>query len=101
VKESPSTAFLSIRAATKKRRKHHDDLANTKKISSVLPDYISPLDGAVSHDNVPRDFEYMLITTYLSKGIRTVRLQLGLIPDLNISDFNLGDMNNYAMFSLH
>jgi hypothetical protein len=66
-----------------------------------LPFYISPLAGAISHDNVPHDFEYTLITTYLPKGICAVALQLGLIPDLKISDFNLGDMNNYAMLAPH
>jgi hypothetical protein len=89
---SPSTAQdLSSRTATEKRSKHHDDLANAKQIPSVLPDYIPPLAGVVSHDNILCDFEYTLITAYLPKGIRTVRPQLGLIPDLKINDFNLGD----------
>jgi hypothetical protein len=58
------------------------------------------MDGEVSRDNVPHDFEYMLITMYLPKGIREVGLQLGLIPDLKIIDFNLGDMKNYAPLAL-
>jgi hypothetical protein len=70
---------------------------NTKLIPLVLPDYILPLAGMVSHDSVPGYFEYTLITTYLSKGIRAVGPQLGLILALKISDFNLGDRNNYGM----
>jgi hypothetical protein len=76
---------------TEKISKHHDDLANTKQIPSIFPYYILPLVGAVNRDNVPHDFEYTLITTYLPKGIRAVGPQLGLIPSLKISDFNLGD----------
>jgi hypothetical protein len=76
-------------------------MANAKQIPSVLPDYIPPLAGAVSHDSVPRDFEYTLITAYLPKGICAVRLQLGLIPTLKISDFNLGDRKNYEMLAPH
>jgi hypothetical protein len=100
---SPSTGHRSVpsRTATEKRSKHRDDLANAKQIPSVLPDYIPPLAGAVSRDSVPCDFEYTLITAYLPKGIRAVRPQLGLIPDLKISDFNLGDRKNYAMLAPH
>jgi hypothetical protein len=35
------------------------------------------------------------------KGIRAVGPQLGLIPALKISDFNLGDRKNYAMLAPH
>jgi hypothetical protein len=66
-----------------------------------LLDYISPLAGTISHDNVLRDFEYRLITMYLPKGIHIVGPQLGLIPDLKISDFNLGDRKNYVMLAPH
>jgi hypothetical protein len=55
----------------------------------------------VNRDSVPRDFEYMLITAYLPKGIRAVGPQLGLIPALKINDFNLGDRKNYAMLAPH
>jgi hypothetical protein len=68
---SPSTGRRSGHA-TKKRRKHRNDLANAKQIPPVFPDYIPPLTGAVNCDSVPRDFEYMLITVYLLKGIRVV-----------------------------
>jgi hypothetical protein len=86
---------------TEKRSKHRDDLANTKLIPSVLPDYILPLAGVVIHDSVPRDFEYTLITAYLPKGIRAVGPQMGLIPDLKINDFNLRDRKNYALLTPH
>jgi hypothetical protein len=86
---------------TEKRSKHHDDLTNAKLIPSILSDYIQPLAGAVSRDSIPRDFEYTLITTYLPKGIRAVGPQLGLIRDLKINDFNLGDRKNYALLAPH
>jgi hypothetical protein len=89
LQESPSTAHRSSRTVTEKRSKKCDDLANVKEIPSVLPDYIPPLAGPVSRDNVPCDFEYTMITPYLPKGIHIVRPQLGLIPTLKISDFNL------------
>jgi hypothetical protein len=84
VQASPSTGRRSgpSRTATEKRSKHRDDLANAKLIPSVLPDYIPPLAGAVSHDSVPRDFDYTLITAYLPKGIRAVGPQLGQILTL-------------------
>jgi hypothetical protein len=85
----------------KTRSKHCDDLANAKLIPSIFPYYIPPLAGAVSHDNIPRDFEYTLITVYLPKGIHTVGTQLGMIPKLNINDFNLGDRKNYALLAPH
>jgi hypothetical protein len=59
--------------ATEKQMKHHDDLVNEKLIPSILPDYIPPLAGVVSRDNVSRDFDYTVITAYLSKGICIVR----------------------------
>jgi hypothetical protein len=75
---SPSNSqHRSSRPATEKRSKHCDDLVNAKLIPSILPDYILPLAGAVSHDSVPRDFDYTLITAYLPKGICAVGLQLG------------------------
>jgi hypothetical protein len=54
----------------------HDDLANAKKIPSVLLEYIPPLAGTVNHDNIPHEFEYMLIIVYIPKGIRVVGPQL-------------------------
>jgi hypothetical protein len=67
---------------------------NAKLIPSVLPDYILPLDGVVSHDNVLRDFDY-------TKGIHAVGPQLGQILMLKISDFNLGDHKNSGMIAPH
>jgi hypothetical protein len=63
--------------------------------------YIPPLAGVVSRDSVLRDFEYTLITVYLPKWICAVGLQLGLMPDLKINDFNLGDRKNYGLLSPH
>jgi hypothetical protein len=83
-----------------KRRKHRNDLANVKQIPSILPDYI-PLDGMVSHDSVPRDLEYTLLTVYLLKGIHAMGPQLGPILDLKINDFILGDKKNYALLTPH
>jgi hypothetical protein len=76
VQASPSTACGSgpSRAMTEKQTKHCDDLANAKLIPSILPEYIPPLAGVVSHDSFPRDFDYIVIVAYLSKGIRIVRL---------------------------
>jgi hypothetical protein len=86
---------------TEKSSKHCDDLANEKLIPPVFPNYIPPLAGTVSHDSVPCDVEYMLITVYLLKGICALRPQLGLIPDLKINNFKLGDRNNYAFLAPH
>jgi hypothetical protein len=66
-----------------------------------MPNYILPLVCVFSRDSVSRDFDYTLITTYLSKGIRVVGSKLGQILTLNISDFNLGDCNNYGMLAPH
>jgi hypothetical protein len=97
---SPSIGHRSSRP-TKKRIKHRDDMANTKHIPSVLPNYIPPLASAVNRDNIPHDFEYTLITAYFPKGIRVVGPQLGQIPALKNNDFNLGDRKNYTMLMPH
>jgi hypothetical protein len=75
VQASLSTARGSrlSRAAIEKSIKHRDDLVNVKLLLSILLEYIPPLAGVVSHDSVPRDFDYTIITAYLPKGIRTVR----------------------------
>jgi hypothetical protein len=86
---------------TKKRSKHHDDLANAKQISSILPDYILPLNGLVNRDNIPQDYEYTLIIVYISKGICIAGIHLGHIPSLKNNDLNLGDRKNYAMLTAH
>jgi hypothetical protein len=101
VQASPSTARGSgpSRDATEKKTKHRDDLANAKLIPSILPNYIPPLVGVVSHDSVPRDFDYTVITMYLRKGIQAIRLQLERIPTLKISDYKLGDRKRYGMLA--
>jgi hypothetical protein len=103
VQTSPSTArgYGPSRAMTEKRTKHRDDLAKAKLIPSILPKYIPPLAGVVSRDSVSRDFDYIVITTYLPKGIQAVRAQLERIPTLNISDYNLGDRKSYGIVTPH
>jgi hypothetical protein len=76
-------------------------LGNVNLIPSILSNYIPPLDGVVSCDSIPRDFDYTLITVYLPKGICTVGLHLGHIMTLKIGEFNLGDHNNYGMLTPH
>lgn len=100
---SPSTVHWSGPSQTtiKKWSKHHDDLANMKLIPSVLPNYIPHLAGAVSHDNVWRDFDYTLIVAYLLKGNCAIGMKLGHIMMLKINDFNLGDRKNYGMLAPH
>ena len=99
VQTSPSTARESepSRPTVEKRTKHRDNLANAKLIPTILPDYIPPLAGAMSHDSVPKDFEYTMVTAYLPKGIRAVQAQRDNITALNFSDFNLEDRKNYSM----
>jgi hypothetical protein len=55
----------------------------------------------VNRDKIPWDYEYILITTYIPKGIRVVGSQLGKIPSLKNNEFNLGDRKNYAMLAPH
>jgi hypothetical protein len=101
VQASPLTAHGAgpSRPSAEKRTKHRDDLANAKLIPTIFPDYIPPLAGAVSRDSVPRDFEYTMVTAYLPKGIRAVRVQQDKITTLKFSDFNLGDRKNYSMLA--
>jgi hypothetical protein len=77
VQPSPSTTRGSgpSRVITENRTKHRDDLTNAKLIPTILPDYILPLANTVSHDSVPRDFDYTMVIAYLPKGIRVVRVQ--------------------------
>jgi hypothetical protein len=100
---SPSIAQCSScdNVTTEKQSKHRDDLANVKQIPSILLDYIPPLTGTVNYNNVPQNFEYILITAYIPKGICVVGSQLGQIPSLKNNDFNLGDRKNYTMLTPH
>jgi hypothetical protein len=79
LQDSPSTRHRSKRGnpVTEKRSKHRDDMDNAKQIPSILPNYIPPLVDAVNHDNIPRDYEYILITAYIPKGIHVEGSQLG------------------------
>jgi hypothetical protein len=98
---SPSIGHRStcINPVNEERIKNQGDLANAKKISSILPEYIMPMFDAVNHDNIPRYFEYSVFTSYIPKGIRIVGSQLGQIPLLKHSDFNLADQKNYTMLA--
>jgi hypothetical protein len=78
-----------------------DDIANAKLIPTILPTYIPPLNDVVNQDNVPRYFEYTLVTAYLPKVIPTVRLDQDKIGALKFSDFNLRDRKVYNMLTPH
>jgi hypothetical protein len=100
VQASPSTfGARPSRPSMEKRTKHRDDLANAKLILTIFPDYIPPLASVVIHDSVPRDFEYTMVTAYLSKGIHAVQAQQDKIIALKFSDFNLRDRKNYSMLT--
>jgi hypothetical protein len=63
---SPSIAQVgTYRADAKLRTKHRDDAAKAKLVPTILPAYIPPLSGEINRNNVPRDFEYNLVTAYL------------------------------------
>lgn len=103
VQASPSTSRGSrpSRVSYEKRTKHRDDLATTKLIPSILLDYILPMASAVNCDNVTRDFDYTLFTTYLPKGIRIGKPQPDNIMTLKINKFNLGDRKNFNILAPH
>jgi hypothetical protein len=88
-------------SSDEKRTKHRDDLANSKLILTILPTYIPPLSCFLNHDNVPRDFEYALVTAYILKGIRVVRTDEDKIAALKFIDFNLRDRKVYNMLAPH
>jgi hypothetical protein len=100
---SPSTAHGArpSRPSDEKRTKHGDDLANPKLIPTILTAYIPPLSGAVNQDNMPKDFEYTLVTVYLPKGIRVVLAYQDKLVALKFSDFNLGYCKVYNMLTSH
>jgi hypothetical protein len=84
---------------TYKISNNRDELVNAKLIPSILPNYIPPLVDVVSHDSVPRDFDYTFITSYLAKGIQVVRPQLERIPTLKINNYNVGNCKSYGMLA--
>jgi hypothetical protein len=100
VQASLSIARVGESRADKERRtKHKDDIANTKLVPSILPSYIHPLIGEINRDNVPRDFEYTLVTIYLLKVVRTYLAYQDKVTTLKFCDFNLGDHKFYNMHS--
>jgi hypothetical protein len=95
---SSSTAQIGpSRPADEKRTNHRDDIMNAKLILIILPTYLPPLSGTINRDSVPREFEYTLVTAYLPKGIRAVRVDQENIAALKLSDFNLDDRKVYNM----
>jgi len=87
------------RTTIETRTKHRDDIANAKLIPHILPIYIPPLSDNINHDSVPKDFEYTLITAYLSKGLRTIHVDQDKFTTLKFNDFNLGDCKTYNMLA--
>jgi hypothetical protein len=67
----------------------------------ILPAYLPPLSDTINRDSVPREFEYALVTAYLSKGIRAVCTDQENIATLKFSDFNLDDRKVYKMLAPH
>jgi hypothetical protein len=102
VQASPSTTQAGTsRAGVKRRTKHKDDIANAKLVPSILPAYIPPLSSHINRDSVLRYFQYTLVTTYLSKGVRTYRADEDKVIALNFCDFNLGEHKVYSMLTLY
>jgi hypothetical protein len=101
VQASPSTARRAgpSRSSAEKRTKHKADLTNENLIPTMLPNYILPMAGVVNRDSVPCDFEYTIITAYLSKGICVVRTDRDKIATLRFIKFNLGYHNIYGMLT--
>jgi hypothetical protein len=99
---SPLTARAGTsRASAERRTKHKDDITNAKLVPSILPAYIPPLSGVINRDNIPRDFEYTLVTAYLPKGVCTYRADQDKVAALKFCDFNLGDHKAYNMLAPH
>jgi hypothetical protein len=103
VQASPSTTHGSSpsRVVIENRTKHRYDLTNLKLIPTIFLDYILPLANVVSRDSVSRDFEYTIVTAYLSKGIRVVQAQQDKITTLKFNEFNLGDRKNHSILTLY
>jgi hypothetical protein len=71
-----------------------------KMIPSIFPKYIPPLSGPVNRDTVPKDFNYVVVTGYLPKGVHAVPANQEKLTALKFSDFNLGDRKVYSILSL-
>jgi hypothetical protein len=68
-------------------------------VPSILPAYIPPLSDEINRDNVPRDFEYTLVTAYIPKGVRTYHADQDKVTTLKFCDFNMGDHKVYSMLT--
>jgi hypothetical protein len=88
-------------SADEKRTKHRDNLVDGKLIPIILPAYLPAMSGAINRDNVPREFEYALVTTYLPKGIRVVHADQENITALKFRELNLSDKKVYNMLAPH
>jgi hypothetical protein len=99
VQVSPLTTREHLGA--ERRTKNKDDIANGNLVPSILPAYIPPLSGEINRDNVPRYFEYTLVTAYLSKGVRTYCADQDKVTTLKFCDFNPRDHKFYSMLSLY
>jgi hypothetical protein len=69
-------------------------------IPRIFPKYIPPLREIVNRDIVPRDFDYVVVTAYLPKGVCAVHADHEKLTVLKFSDFNLGDHKVYSILSL-
>jgi hypothetical protein len=99
---SPSTAQASpSRPADEKRTKNIDDITNDNLILSILPTYLPPLSSAINRDSVPHEFEYALITVYLTKEVRAILVDQDKLTALKFSDFNLDERKAYSMLTPH
>jgi hypothetical protein len=70
-----------------------------KRIPRILPKYIPPLGVPINRDFVPRDFDYVVVTAYLPKGVRVVHADQEKLTTLKFSDFNLGYRKVYSMLA--
>jgi hypothetical protein len=103
VQDSPSIyrGAETSKITTEMRTNHRDNLANAKLIPRILLAYIPPRSDTMNRDNMPRYFDYALVTAYLLKGIHTIHIDQDKIVALNFSDFNLGDHKSYRMLTPH
>jgi hypothetical protein len=99
---SPSTTQEGpSRPPSERRSKIGNKFSTVKMIPSILPKYIPPVRGTVNRDTVPREFDYVVVTAYLPKGVRTVHADQEKLTTLKFSDFNLGYRKVYSILSPH
>jgi hypothetical protein len=84
-----------------RRSKLINDFATVNMIPRILPKYIPPPSGLVNRDSIPRDFNYVVVTAYLPKGVHAVHANQEKLTSLKFTGFNLGYCKVYSMLSLH